>query len=70
MFAATDSGFAPWFVAKSESKKRVRLNIISHLLTHVPYKELPREKVKLPKRQPAGGYKEPDYPYKFVKERF
>jgi len=70
MFAATDSGFAPWYVASSESKKRVRLNIISHILTHVPYKELPREKVKLPKRQSAGGYREPDYPYKFVKERF
>jgi polyphosphate kinase 2 len=70
MFAATDSGFAPWYVARSESKKRVRLNIISHILTHVPYKELPREKVKLPKRQSAGGYREPDYPFKFVKERF
>jgi polyphosphate kinase 2 len=70
MFAATDLGFAPWFVARSESKKRVRLNIISHILTHVPYEALPREKVKLPKRQSAGGYREPDYPYKFVKERF
>ena len=41
MFAATDTSWAPWFVARSEDKKRVRLNVISHLLKHVPYKELP-----------------------------
>ena len=39
MFAATDNPWAPWFVARSEDKKRVRLNVISHLLKHVPYKE-------------------------------
>lgn len=70
MFAATDTGFAPWYVAKSENKRRVRLNIISHLLSRIPYKDLPREKVKLPKRQQASGYKEPDYQYKYVPERF
>jgi polyphosphate kinase len=51
MFAATDTSWAPWFVARSEDKKRVRLNIISHLLSRIPYKALPREKVKLPKRK-------------------
>ncbi len=70
MFAETDTSWAPWFVAQSEDKKRVRLNIISHLLSHVPYKETPREKVKLPKRQKAGGYREVDYPYKMVPEKF
>ena len=70
MFAATDTGFAPWFVAKSEDKKRVRLNIITHLLAQIPYKEAPREKVKLPKRQKAGKYREPSYPYKFVPEKY
>jgi polyphosphate kinase 2 len=70
MFAATDTGFAPWYVAKSENKRRVRLNIISHLLSRIPYKDLPREKVKLPKRQQASGYEEPDYQYKYVPERF
>jgi polyphosphate kinase len=70
MFAATDTGFAPWYVAKSENKRRVRLNIISHLLSRIPYKDVPREKVKLPKRQQAGGYKEPGYQYKYVPERF
>ena len=51
MFAATDTAWAPWYVAKSDDKKRARLNIITHLLSKVPYKEAPREKVKLPKRQ-------------------
>jgi polyphosphate kinase 2 len=53
MFKATDNGFAPWFVAHSDDKKRARLNIISHLLSQIPYKSLPREKVKLPPRQKA-----------------
>jgi len=70
MFAATDSDFAPWFVARSDDKRRARLNIISHLLAHIPYKKARRAKVKLPKRQKAGKYREPDYPYKLVPERF
>ena len=70
MFAATDTSWAPWFVANSEDKKRVRLNIISHLLSKVPYKETPREKVKLPKRQIGRKYKSPDYPFKFIPEAF
>jgi hypothetical protein len=57
-------------VAPSNDKKRVRLNIISHLLEHIPYKALPREKLKLPKRQKRGGYREPNYPYKVIKQRF
>ena len=69
MFAATDNPWAPWFVARSEDKKRVRLNVISHLLTHVPYKDLPTAKVKLGKRK-IGRYKAVDYPFKFVPERF
>ena len=70
MFAATDTGFAPWYVAISDDKRRARLNIITHLLGHIPYKSAPREKVKLPKRQKARGYREPDYPYKVVAEKF
>jgi polyphosphate kinase 2 len=70
MFAATDKGFAPWFVVRSDDKKRARLNMITHLLGWIPYKEAPRAKVKLPKRQKAHGYREPDYPYKFVEEKF
>ena len=68
MFQATDTPWAPWYVIRSDDKKRARLNAISHLLKHIPYEELPREKVKLPDRQKARGYKEPDYPYKFVPE--
>jgi polyphosphate kinase 2 len=70
MFAATDTGFAPWYVARSDEKKRARLNIISHLLGRVPYQDLPRAKVKLPKRQKPHGYREPRYPFKYVEERF
>jgi polyphosphate kinase 2 len=69
MFAATDTEFAPWYVARSDDKKRARLNIITHLLERIPYKKLPREKIRLPERQKAGGYREPDYPFKFIDER-
>jgi polyphosphate kinase 2 len=70
MFAATDTEFAPWHVARSDDKKRARLNIITHLLDQIPYKALPREKIKLPKRQKAGGYRETDYPFKFIDELY
>jgi polyphosphate kinase 2 len=66
MFKATDTPWAPWYVAQSDDKKRARLNIIAHLLKQVPYKEARRDQVKLPKRQDRGEYREPDYPYKFV----
>lgn len=70
MLAATDTHFAPWYVANSDDKKRTRLNIIHHLLSQVPYEPLPHEKIKLPKRQPADGYEEPAISFKFVPERF
>ena len=70
MFAATDTGFAPWYVAKSDDKRRARLNIITHLLGHIRYKRVSREKVTLPKRQKANGYREPDYPFKFIPEQY
>ncbi|MBK9674292.1 MAG: polyphosphate kinase 2 [Betaproteobacteria bacterium] len=69
MFAATDSSWAPWFVARSEDKKRVRLNVISHLLKHVPYKDVPSPKVTLPKRK-IGRYKAADFPFKYVPENY
>ena len=68
MFQATDTSWAPWYVVRSDEKRRARLNLISHLLKRIPYEEMKREKVKLPDRQKAHGYKEPDYPYKFVPE--
>jgi hypothetical protein len=70
MFASTDTDAAPWHVVRSDDKKRARLNLISHLLRQVSYKELPREKIKLPKRQKAADYQEPDYPFRYVPELF
>ncbi len=69
MFASTDTPWAPWYVAHSDDKRRARLNIISHLLEHIPHEKLPRDPVKLPKRQDSNGYREPDYPYKVIRER-
>jgi polyphosphate kinase len=45
------------------------LNVISHLLSKIPYEVPPPDKTKLPKRQKAEGYKDPDYPYRFVPEK-
>ncbi|MCH4901053.1 polyphosphate kinase 2 [Pseudomonas sp. B707] len=70
MIEATDTDYAPWLVANSNDKRRARLNIISDLLSRIPYKEVPREKVTLPKRQKPGGYKESDYPFRNIPERF
>ncbi|WP_238121204.1 MULTISPECIES: polyphosphate kinase 2 [unclassified Xanthobacter] len=50
MLAATDTPWAPWYVAFSDDKKRTRLNIISHLLSQVPYQAVPRETIRLPER--------------------
>jgi polyphosphate kinase len=68
MLAATDAEWAPWYVVRSDDKKRARLNVISHLLSLIPYEDLKREKPSLPKREKARGYVEPNYPYKFVPE--
>jgi polyphosphate kinase 2 len=70
MFLATDNGFAPWYVVPSDDKRRARLNLISHFLDSVPYEELPRDEVVLPKRQKRGDYKDTEYAFKYVKERF
>jgi polyphosphate kinase 2 len=70
MFAATDTGFAPWFVVPSDDKKRARLNTIRHLLAQIPYKKVKREKIELPDRQKRHGYKEPPYPYKYVEDHY
>ena len=70
MFATTDTDWAPWFVVRSDDKKRARLNIIGHLLSRIPYKDAPREAVSLPKRQKPGDYREPNYPFKFIAETY
>ena len=68
MFLATDTAWAPWYVARSDDKRRARLNIISHLLSKVPYKDVPHEKVKLPKRRVTAARKQTDYALKLVPE--
>lgn len=68
MFQATDSSWAPWYVALSDDKKRARLNIIEHILSKIPYKDVPREKVKLPKREVSKARTTIDYPFKFIPE--
>ena len=70
MFAATDLEYAPWYVARSDDKKRAQLNIITHLLSRIPYERTKPEKVKLPKRQKRHGYREPEHPLRYVQERF
>ncbi|WP_420232652.1 polyphosphate kinase 2 [Pseudomonas sp. ABY48] len=70
MFNATDTNHAPWLVANSNDKRRARLNIITDLLSRIPYKDVAREKVVLPKRQKPGSYRDPDYPYRRVAEKF
>ena len=62
MFRATHTPWAPWHVANTDDKKRGRLNIISHLLSLVPYEPLEPLEVKLPSRQKPHGYEEPDLP--------
>jgi len=59
MLARTDTSFAPWYIVNADDKRRARLNCISHLLSLIPYKEIKREEVRLPKRQKPHGYVEP-----------
>jgi polyphosphate kinase 2 len=61
MFAATDTDIAPWYVVDADDKRRARLDCISHLLSKLVYEQLPRERVKLPERQPPQGYVEPSW---------
>ncbi|CAK15469.1 polyphosphate kinase 2 [Pseudomonas entomophila] len=71
MFAASDSSWAPWYMARSEDKRKARLNIISHFLQQISYKDLSQaHKVTLPKRGKIGKYKAAPYPFKMVAQRF
>jgi polyphosphate kinase 2 len=70
MFASTDTAWAPWYLAHTDDKKRGRLNIISHLLSRVPYQPLVRPDVTLPKRQRADGYREPGLPLQYIPTPF
>jgi polyphosphate kinase 2 len=70
MFEATDSHETPWYVVDADDQRRMRLNCITHLLSLIPYEEVPHEKVKLPKRQERGDYVEPNYPYRRVPNKY
>ena len=66
MFAASDTPWAPWYVAHSDDKKRARLNVITHLLTQIPYDSLPKKKVELPKRQTHDVQRRVGPPVRFI----
>ncbi len=70
MLAATDTPWAPWFIADTNDKARGRLNVISHLLAQVPYAALASRDIELPKRQPARGYREPELAVRRVPATF
>ena len=70
MLAATDTAWAPWYVARTDDKMRGRLNIITHLLSVVPYEPLEPREVTLPKRQGPRGYAEPDLPLRYIPTPF
>jgi hypothetical protein len=56
MLAATDSKHAPWWIVRSDDKRRARLNTITQPLTLIPYEKLPRRKIVVPKRSTKGAY--------------
>ncbi len=72
MLKATDSKHAPWYILRSDDKKRARLNCLAHILKLIPHKKVPREKVKLPKRSMKGAYDDeaPLRKRKFVPEKY
>jgi polyphosphate kinase len=70
MFLASDTAWAPWYVVHSDNKRRARLNTLTHILSKIPYEELKRPKVELPKRQGHGDYKETDYPFRIIPQIF
>ena len=72
MLKATDTNVAPWHIVRSDDKKRARLNSIAHFLKQIPYKKVPKEKVKMPKRSMKGAYNDeaPLKGHRFVAEKY
>lgn len=66
MFAATDTSWAPWYVVHSDDKKRARLNVISHLLSQVPFEPLERGEVTLPERAVPRDDEGPTLPLRYI----
>ncbi|MFC4517865.1 polyphosphate kinase 2 [Streptomyces ehimensis] len=59
MFAHTDIPEAPWYVVESDDKRSARINMIAHLLSTVPYRDIPMPAIDLPPRPPSTGYQRP-----------
>lgn len=70
MFAVTNTEWAPWHIVNNDNKRRGRLNVISHLLSAIPYEPLPERSVTLPARQAVGDYVEPDHSALYITERY
>ena len=72
MLKKTDTKHAPWFIVRSDDKKAARLNTIAHILSRIPYKKLPRERIALPPRSKKGAYNDVKSiaNRRFVKERY
>ena len=72
MLKHTDTKHAPWYIVRSDDKKAARLNTIAHVLSRIPYEELPHKKVKLPPRSNKGSYNDEKSlkGRRFVKERY
>jgi len=72
MLEATDTKQAPWYLIRSDDKRKARLNCIAHLLKMIPYKKAPREKVHLPKRSKKHRYDDDisKKRHKFIAERY
>lgn len=59
MFVHTDIPEAPWYVVESDDKRAARINMIAHLLSSIPYEEVPLSSIELPRRPPSTGYQRP-----------
>ena len=70
MLEATDTPFAPWYIVPSDDKKRARLNCIAHILSSIPYEEVPYQPPKLPPRQKPKGYREPKQMHQVIPQRW
>ena len=70
MFAYTDTRDSPWYVVEADDKRTMRLNLISHLLSLIPYEDVPREKVKLPPRQERAYVRPPQREQNQVPARY
>jgi hypothetical protein len=72
MLEATDTASAPWYIVNNTDKRKGRLNCIAHFLSQIPYKRLPREKVKLGKRDLKGKYNDQKSiaQFRFIPEKY